>query len=176
MTETSYPKPTATFSPHFSVRGREKTVKPGDYELLQGSSDALQIKASRIHIVPEGQPQIQTDPYLGVHSRGLYVGEDPEQNLPVVSFLYHKNGPDGRLETIERLIISTGIGYGAHPGHVGQDPTWYLVGAQIGTFDHGTGQIVSMVEGEASIETKAFSIACIAGGPLGDPILANPAL
>ncbi|MCA9324822.1 hypothetical protein KDA23_02000 [Candidatus Saccharibacteria bacterium] len=117
-------------------------------------------------------------PLPGVRYVGEYVetGSQGEPvNLPVVSFLYHKIGPDGQLETQERVVIWRGVGYGTHPGHSGQEPTYYLSGSQIGAIDHATGRF-SRLETEAQvIASKQFSIDCITDGPNETIVLANPA-
>lgn len=160
-----------------SLDGKEQDVAPGDYKLLQGSDEPAQIREGQIHIITE-DGQLNSVPLPGIHSRGLYnsggLSEMQGQNEQIVSFLYNKLGEDGQLETSERAIIFRGIGYGVHPGHTGQPPTWYLVGPQIGTIDHETGQIITMPEEDTEVSAKHFSIACITDGPLGKPILANP--
>lgn len=152
--------------PHLA--GKEQAVAPGDYQILEGDSKPVQFEPERLVPCSKGG-QRGRDLLPGVHLRGWHGAE-----YPVVSFLYHKLGPDGELETTERAIILTGISYGEHPGHAGQPPTWYLVGAQIGTFDHETGEPVTLPKGPTQIAPKHFSIACITDGPWGEAMLANP--
>lgn len=148
-------------------------VQPGQYELIDGSADSLFVV--RDQIVPHSKAPNPYKPAVsGVNGIGLYIHSGPNAGAkPIVSFLYHKLDAQGNLEMDERVIILTGTGYGEHPGHAGQDPTWYLVGAQIGTIDHETGLFVRSVDNE-SVQPKHFSLACISDGPLGEPVLANP--
>lgn len=155
---------------------KKRIVQPGEYRVLDGDDQPLRTDGDRIHFYDNGGPvNYRPRGLVGVQARGWYetgkIGEPKE----IVSFLYHKRGDDGNLETEERAIVLTGIGYGEHPGHVGQEPTWYLVGPQIGTFDHQTGELLTFVGDHEAVSPKNFSIACITGGPLGEPVLANPA-
>ncbi len=155
-----------------ALYGKNLGVPRGEYRLLQGSDKPAQIRHGQIDIIT-GDQQLFGDPFTGVHARGLY--QDAHGNTkPIVSFLYHKLDDTGRLETTERAIIFEGVGFGEHPGHKGQPPTWYLVGPQIGTIDHETGEVVSMPQADVEIPAKHFSMACITDGPLHRLILANP--
>lgn len=156
----------------------EQSVPPGEYKLLDGNDDPAEIREGQIFIITEGREH-ERDVLPGVHSRGLYnsesIGSREGKTEQIVSFLYHKRGEDGQLETTERAIILRGLGYGVHPGHTGQEPTWYLIGPQLGTIDHETDQIISMPEEDMTIPAKHFSLACMVDGPFGEPVLANPA-
>jgi hypothetical protein len=153
-----------------SLWPEQQEVGPGEYKLVDGKDEPISTQAGEIIIITEGN-QLHPDPLPGVHSRGIYKMSDR-----IVSFLYHKTDASGELETTERAIVLQGIGYGEHPNHKGQPPTWYLVGPQIGTIDHETGRVVSMPEADIEIPAKHFSVACITDGPLGEPLLANPTL
>ena len=157
--------------------GKERSVQPGEYKLLDGTDEPAHIKSGQMFVITEGPQSVDVMP--GVHHRGMYSSEglasrDGKQER-IISFLYHKFGADGQLETTERAIIFMGIGYGVHPGHQGQEPTWYLVGHQLGTIDPETRQLHGFPDHDMEIPAKHFSIACITGGPLGEPVLANPA-
>lgn len=151
--------------------GLANGVPTGGYEVVNGSNASIVVAPSMLEM---HTPDIEEwDMLQGVCVRGTYHSEG-ESIWNVVSFLYHKTtGRDGQLETKERLIVLTGIGYGEHPGHPGQPPTWYMVGPQIGTHDpaRGTNELAGL---NTDIAPKHFSVACITGGPLGDPMLANP--
>lgn len=158
-----------------SLYGRHQLVDAGEYEVLHGTDALVQVSRDRLWIVTEG-PSFNRDPFPGIHDRGLHA--EPGRGQRIISFLYHKLDPEtGQLERDERVIIWEGIGYGEHSGHQGQPPTWYLVGSQIGTIDHETGEFVPVAslteQAGADIPAKHFSMACI-DGPLGFAILANP--
>lgn len=165
------PQQKKPFIPYPDLAGKEQLVKPGEYALLDGSDEPVIVQPNRLLFASE--QQAYPDLYPGVHSRGAY--NDTAGVKQVLSFLYYKHGDDGKPETTERVIIWTGVGYGVHPGHTGQEPSWYLVGAQIGTIDPESGQTTGFPDSTTDISTKHFSIACITGGPLGEPVLANPA-
>jgi hypothetical protein len=110
----------------------------------------------------------------GINFRGYYHDQAEGSDYWVVSFLYNKTDEKDRLEREERVIVLRGVGYGVHPGHKGQEPAEYLVGTQIGLIDPNTGLFTSMVEDGQKIEEKNWSVACFAGGPYGEPVLANP--
>jgi hypothetical protein len=162
----------AAEAPFPPLVGKSAEVARGAYELVAGKSESLSLANGQLHLFENGGSANYRPPWLpGVHPRGWY--DHYGELLDVVSFLYHKLDANGDLETQERGMIVTGIGYGEYPGHEGQPATWYLVGPQIGTFDHQTGQALSL-ETADTISPKNFSVACITGGPLGKPILANP--
>lgn len=155
---------------------KKRTVQPGEYKVLDGDDQPLRTDGDRVRFYDKGGPvNYKPRGLSGVYLRGWYETGEGMGAKEIVSFLYHKFNGEGNLETEERAIILTGIGYGEHPGHVGQEPAWYLVGPQIGTFDHETGELLTFVGDHEAVAPKNFSIACITGGPLGEPVLANPA-
>jgi hypothetical protein len=156
-----------------SLMGKERTVEADTYKLLEGVDTIIRLRTEGITIFDRNHMPY-SDPLPGIKYRGVYTDHN-DNRLNLISFLYHKTDQEGRLETIERAIVLEGIGYGEHPGHAGQPASWYLVGPQIGTFYHITGT-PTIDENDSVIIAKAFSIACITNGPLGDPILANPKL
>jgi hypothetical protein len=150
-----------------------REVEPGEYKRMRGSNDALEVRSGMIFLL-EGDAPRHSDPIPGVHLRGYYDPRgDGESSQPVVSFLYHKLDSEGNLETTERGIVLEGIWFGVYLDHIGQEPSWYIVGPQIGTFDRDTGDLITVEYGE-SIEAKNFSVACVDGNPFGEPVLANP--
>lgn len=158
-----------------SLNHKTLSIKAGEYGMRKGEDRPIDFDPANLAIFDDNQ--VTDDPMSGVRYRGWYREQAPdgEENLrQVVSFLYHKLDSTGALETTERAIIWEGIGFGEHPGHAGQEPTWYLVGPQIGTFDTQTGDFSAVPEAGV-IEPKHFSLACITDGPLGEAILANPA-
>jgi len=148
------------------------SIPKGEYRTLEGSDAPVVIEPGKLFLVTGGDRSFSSDPYPGVHSRGLYVG--PDGGRQVVSFLYHKLDANGALETDERLMITEGVGYGVNPGHTGQPPSWYLFGPQIGTIDHESGELLTEPEIGVEVPVKHFSMACITDGPLHPPVLANP--
>lgn len=150
-------------------------VPAGEYRLLQGSDEPAQIRPGQIYVITEGPSSPDILP--GVHNRGVYnsegIGSRQGENEQILSFLYHKHDSEGKLEVTERAIIFRGIGYGMRPGHAGQEPTWYLVGPQLGTIDPETRQAIGFPDSDIEIPAKHFSISCITDGPLGEPVLAN---
>lgn len=157
--------------PFPSLEGAERAVRRGDYRVVDGSDAPLWLAPDDLDVM--GRPgQYYPNLLPGVRMRGTYSAGDRE--LPIVSFLYNKLDSDGQRERDQRVIIATGIGYGVHPGHTGQPPTWYLVGPKVGTIDHVTGEFVSSVRHTAETPANNFSIACITNGPFGVPLLANP--
>lgn len=155
-------------SPYPSLAGRELDVPAGEYRLISGSDAPIWFDPAHLERLTEHD--YPTMP--GRHLRGFYM-LDNRTSCSVFSFLYHKLDQNGDLEETERAIVSTGVGYGEHFGHPGQPPTWYEVGAQIGTIDPRFGDFVT-IEEPSLIRPKSFSLACIVGNPLGEPILANP--
>lgn len=109
---------------------------------------------------------------------GFYVLGSEEIDQPplskVVSFTYFKQQTGA--EPTDRILNITGVGYGVHPNHLGvldsvgnveippEKPGWYLIGDQIGTINLNTGEVLSDIVGE-----RAFPLARIVEGPLGDP-------
>jgi len=153
------------------LAGKEKNISTGEYGLLDGSDKPILVEPSKLLISPDGSSDNNLFP--GAKILGQYTDKDGQHD--VVSFLYHKLDANGELETDERIIIMTGIGYGEHPGHPDQPPTWYLVGPQIGAQSRGTDEAIKLNQLNQEIPSKNFSIACITGNPLGEAILANPA-
>ena len=146
------------------LTGQEKFIPGGEYGLLDGSDKPVLVELDKLSI------SSNRDLFPGVKIQGQYTSDDGQHD--VISFLYHKLDANGALETAERVIILTGIGYGEHPGHINQPPTWYLVGPQIGTINE---QIeLDQLDFNKPISSKNFSVACISGNPLGEAILANP--
>lgn len=180
---TQWSKDEEGFRTHFTVEEalsifedleeKKELVQPGEYKVVDGDDEPLQVDSGKVHIFDDDGPKDYKPGLPGVYLRGWY-GIDGEEPKEIVSFLYHKLDNDGNLETEERAIILTGIGYGEHTGHTGQTPTWYLVGPQIGTFEHESGQSIDFVD-DSTVSAKNFSVACITDGPFGEPILANPA-
>jgi hypothetical protein len=161
------------------LRDKAREVEPGGYEVLAGSGQGIVYRPEGLNIIglhnPSPEGYVPEDLMPGVYKRGRY--EDwGGNNREVVSFLYHKTTANGRLERIERTIILNGVGYGVHPSHVGQEPTWYLVGPEVARIDPITREVMmSVPEKSERIQTKNFSVACITRGPFGEPVLANPA-
>jgi RimJ/RimL family protein N-acetyltransferase len=145
-------------------------VPRGEYRLIEGSDDPTYNRKGELFIAT-GNQQFTSGPFPGVHTRGVYR---ESEDKTIVSFLYNKLSSQGELETSERMILWEGVGYGEHPGHKGQPPTWYLVGPEIGKIDHKTGELLTTVESGITIPAKHFSMASIVGGPLKRLILANP--
>lgn len=151
--------------------GSEKVANPDEYRVILGSDSSIRIQLGSIH--EERRLDKSKDPIPGVYYRGTYTAK--EGTLEIVSFLYHKTNPTtGKLETEERLVVQEGLGYGVHPGHVGQPPSWYIIGSQIGTVDRSTGQVNYTIWHNAVVDPKHFSIACIVDGLQGESLLANP--
>lgn len=159
-------------------QGLEKPVARGDYQVVSGDDSAVAFEPSRVSILRNDAQQHNI--IRGATLRGWYEAESPDGEatpLPILSFLYHKLDPNtGALENAERVIISTGVGYGEHLGHIGQPPSWYIVGAHIGSFDSQTGQITDMPNDPRVVEPKHFSMDCVSGWSLSEPLLANPQL
>jgi hypothetical protein len=149
---------------------REKTIPNGEYGLLDGNDKPILIEPSKLLI--DLNSSSDRDLFPGAKIQGQYTDKDGQYN--VISFLYNKLDTNGNLEKDKRVIIMTGIGYGEHPGHPGQPPTWYLVGPQIGTQSHDTSENIKLNQFDKEIPSKNFSIACIIDNPLGEAILANP--
>lgn len=99
-------------------------------------------------------------------------GQDESTSSPLMSFLYYKLDQLKRPETDRRLVIPTGIGYGVHPEHIGQDPAFYLIACQIGLVHPGGSLRITALRGQ--IPPKNFSLDCIVGGLIEPPVLANP--
>lgn len=175
--EFSKPSPVRSIPGFGLYIHRAQEVEPGAYALLEGTTEPIQTRQGQIYVVTEGRGL--SDMLPGVHVKGMYnsagFAEGGEGEKQIISFLYHKRGADGQLETKERAIVLRGIGYGVHPDHAGQDPSWYLIGPQLGLIDPETGQTQDFPESDIEIPAKHFSLACITGGPLGEPVLANPA-
>ncbi|MET0779734.1 MAG: hypothetical protein ABWY71_02770 [Candidatus Saccharimonadales bacterium] len=99
-------------------------------------------------------------------------GETLFSSNPVVSLRYYKAGSNGAPETEARIIALDGFGYGVHPGHAGEKPTWYLYGAHLGnTVVDEAGVVVgTSYLPPDQVQEKHFSMARIVDGPLGDPL------
>ncbi len=151
-------------------------VAEGDYKLLSGDADPIQVRERQIFIITEGRDFGPVIP--GVRNVGMYNvlgwASHSGQSDRIVSFMYHKLGVNGELETTQRAIVLKGFAYGVHPDHAGQEPSWYLVGPQLGTIDPVTRQTEGIPDHDMEIPAKHFSVACIVGGPMGEPVLANP--
>lgn len=112
------------------------------------------------------------DSLAGITVIGTYESEEGEM-LPIVRFLYNKE-KDGKLEVTERVIAVTGMTYGVHIAHAGQDPAHYITGVQIGSLDPITGQVTLAETSDKPVEPNNYSLDCIVGGSCGDtPVLAN---
>lgn len=175
MAESHSPKDKRVDTPDLfpNLTGLESSVGQGEYEVLEGDSESVVIDPEKLFFTPEGSTD-EPHPFPGVTKRGYCVSDSGKSDI--VSFLYHKLDGDGNLEETERTIIWKGTGFGEHPGHTGQPATWYLIGPEVGRTDHETGRLVTdLPEDPVEISSKHFSIACMANGPLGQPILANPA-
>lgn len=159
--------------PSPKLTDRERTIPAGEYGILDGNDQPLLVKSSELLINSDGSSDRDLLP--GVNILGQYTNKDGHQ-YEVISFLYNKLDANGNPETDERVIIMTGVGYGEHPGHPGQPPTWYLVGPQIGTQSHDIDGGIILNQLDIEIPSKNFSVACITGNLLGVAILANPAL
>jgi hypothetical protein len=154
-------------------------VQPGEYKLLEGNDKPITFNERKFRKYMGGyNPDNEFSRIIpGVHAVGMYSEAGLDQTgefTRLASFLYHKQDANGELEKVERVIIYTGTGYGEHPGHPGQPPSWYLVGPQIGTLDPETKELTYLPKEGEEVAAKNFSVACISGGPLGEPILANP--
>lgn len=164
-------QPTCPFP---ELAGKEEEVGSGEYKILEGSDAEIVINPISLIILPLSPDTEPSDLIEGVHNSGLYTDDYNKKKYPVVSFLYHKHNSEGELESTERVLVLTGIGYGEHPGHLGQPPTWYLIGADVGRIDPSSGDFRLTEPGpEHGMLPKSFSLACITNGPFGDPILAN---
>lgn len=160
-----------TFFTPLGLEGTEVDTNPDEYRVVQGSNEPIRIQFGSIH--KRQRNDDSNDPMPGVRYRGVYAAE--KGDLEIVSFLYHKTNPKtGKLEAEERLVIQEGLGFGVHPGHVGQPASWYIVGPQIGTVDRSTGEVHYDTGHNDLVIPKHFSIACIVDGPLGEPLLADP--
>jgi predicted GNAT family N-acyltransferase len=156
-------------SPFPRLEGKQRLIVPGEYGVLEGSNTDLDYVKDGLELSNERREP----PFAGARVKGLYVAPDDTTHR-LISFLYNKRGKDGKPETAERLVAITGKGYGVHPDHIGQAPTWYVVGAQLGTVDRKTGAVISHIGESSKIPIKHFSLSCIVGGPYGEPVLANP--
>lgn len=151
----------------------QSRVQAGEYKLVDGTDAPVETKAGRIMTYKNDEQDLDRR-LPGIKVRGHYF-DDEHGRSQIVSFLYYKQNSEGELETEERVILFGGIGYGELlPDHAGQPPTWYIIGPQLGTFDPETREFHGFPEEDVKIPAKNFSIACIVGGPLGEPILANP--
>lgn len=151
---------------------QENHVPEDQYRVINGNGDILKFEYNNLDFYVDDQE----GPFEGVKYQGeySYIDEtEAEVSLPVISFLYNKQTTDGTLETQERMIILTGVGFGTHPGHVGQKPSEYLIGVQVGTIDHKTGMLTTLRTASDMVEPKHFSIACIQGNPYGETELAS---
>jgi hypothetical protein len=152
----------------------ENDVSVGDYRIVNGNESPISFSYFNLHFYTKAEAV--EGPFDGVECHGEYVDTDPtgaEISLPVVSFLYHKKCADGQIENKRRMIILTGVGFGVHGQHIGQGPSEYLIGPQIGTLDNGTGALSTLQTKPDTLTPKHFSIACIQGNPYGEVIPAN---
>lgn len=157
--------------PFPSLEGLEHTVEKGDYRKINGSDATLLLTPDDLDIIRRPN-QHYPELLPGVRMQGVY--STGNRDLPIVSFLYNKLDGNGQRERDPRVIIAEGIGYGVHSGHLGQPPTWYLIGPKVGTINHQTGEFESAIQSATEVPSNNFSIACITGGPFGVPMLANP--
>lgn len=140
------------------------------YEITSGNADPICVdKHSSLKFRDGAEDSVLP----GVKFMGVYAAR-----LPVVSFMYHKQDPlSGELERFGRLVVGTGFGKGVYEGHEGQDPTIYLIGADIARVNQETGDLVKWVvdfEAGGLVTPKHFSLDCIMDGVRGDePVLAN---
>lgn len=167
---------------------------PSQYGLAVGDTLTVTFNAARLRLF--GDEELTGDEGLldqqlgaiGIYCLGIYTVESADDarveqsagrdSLPigqyaVGAFRYHKRGLDGHLEDDERVVIISGIGTGVHPDHAGQDPTFYIVGPQIGTMD-GVGSKPKLIKDGTEAPSKNFSGDCIRDGVRGqEPVLAN---
>jgi hypothetical protein len=130
---------------------------PASYEVVVGDNQSTEFDPARINLL-DG-PQHFDAPGYRLH--GSYTDVNGEV-LPIVSFLYHKTGEDGRYEQSFRLVIWRGMGEGVHPDHKGQARAWYLVGADIGRYDIGQkGDRRWEIVPAQTLGAKNFSDACV---------------
>jgi hypothetical protein len=169
------PRPAEPIPPVFPfLAAKAEAILAGDYEILFGDAEPIVVRASRFYMTPKTADSGEI--IAGVSDRGLFMYDNGKRRR-IVSFLYHKEGANGELEISHRAVILSGIGFGDFPAHAGQPPTWYLIGAQFGTFDPESGELVTPLPADGtSVDVKHFSVACITGGPFGEPILANPVI
>ena len=149
-----------------------ETIGSGEYFLLQGNAKPFKFNCDSLDLFPKSAD----GPCAGVGHLGEYYYLDEtgkDISLPVVAFLYQKWNRYGHRESEQRVVIMTGLGYGTHPEHEGRQPSEYLVGPQIGTYNKKTNILTSLNDSQEIIEPNHFSIACIVGNPYGKVISAN---
>lgn len=180
------------------ARGSGSPDDGGQYMIVAGNSLTVTFDRGNLRLFdvgerlsPEDQQLVRVLGGLGMRYIGAYDVAAPHDVLgdgagyppapavdkyAVVSFLYHKRGRDGNLEEADRVVVVSGLGAGVHPDHHGQDPTFYVVGPQIGTWDMAT-DTYAFVPKDTALFSKNFSLDCMTFGVCSEnPILANPAL
>lgn len=160
---------------------QESSIESG-YEVYEGDNNDVSFDVSNLDLgndkvgqSPDEVSYLDIPDFPGLHYLGDYAEKDEtgkETICPVVSFLYHKTDQEGQLETAERVIIWRGSGIGVHSGHKGQDPAMYMIGPQIGSYDKDARRF-SLTAANGVLGAKNFSLDCIEGGILDNPVLAN---
>jgi hypothetical protein len=142
------------------------------YEITRGSACPLLFYRDRLELKPAFATK-KYDVIPGVSIIGRYARMN--RFYPVESFLYYKNDDQGNPEVEERAIIRVGFGRGVHPGHLGQQPSLYLIGIDFARVDSVTGELGEwIVEDNDFVQPKHFSVDCIEGGTKGaQAVLAN---
>lgn len=160
-------------------------IESGAYNILLGGQEVGEFNGDNFRPTLTKADRERASLIPGLTFWGDYFISS-DKSHPVVSFNYYKLDKFGDLETNHRLIVWTGTGYGVHPEHAGQNPSWYIVGPQLGTVypnygdtsgvDAGSSALASAAEGNGrSTKIKNFSLDCIVGNPNTKyPVLANP--
>jgi len=172
--------------PYFeSLKPLSQEIESGAYNILLGGQPVGEFNGDNFRPALTKADRERASLISGLTFWGDYFISS-DKSHPVVSFNYYKLDKFGDLETDHRLIVWTGTGYGVHPDHDGQDPSWYIVGPQLGTIkpnytdisgvDAGSKVVASVAEGNGrSTKIKNFSLDCIVGNPNTKyPVLANP--
>jgi len=146
------------------------TLVHDGYLVFAGDDDPVDFNPAHLRLGAKDQ-QSTPSIFPGVQEIGEYITHDADGNPlsnPVVTFLYNKHIPGTNVPEIkQRVVVVKGYTYGVHPNHGHQPETFYLLGAQIGTYDSSSINFdPSLMEG--AVKTKYFSVDCMYGSLRGE--------